>query len=358
MTRLCLERASQILSIPWTYRLAACVVLTLTSPAPVFAQADSVVGRVGNRTITNADLDRTIGNGLLQLRTQEYTIRRKVLDRLIEEYVLGAEAERLGISTRDLEKRLSASAKPPTPQEIELVFEATRSSSNLSGSEADTRQRIEAEMWQRRQSAARAEAIKALRGTYTIETLLDPPRLTDVRLGTVPPRGPESAAVTIVEYMDFQCPYCAVLASTLRQLLAKYPTKVRLVARDLPVSGHSQAIAAAEAARCAGDGGKYWAMHDLLFANRERLGLDLFPTLAAQVGLNPRDFQECLATHRHLPAIKLDQSDAELYSVLGTPTLFVNGRYLSGAVPLDVLARVIEEEIVARAADATKNPTR
>jgi protein-disulfide isomerase len=156
---------------------------------------------------------------------------------------------------------------------------------------------------------------------------LEPPKppVYEIATNGYPSLGPESAPVTIVEFADLQCPYCAQSASTLNQVLARYPGKVRVVFRNFPLSFHTYAQKAHEAAACANEQGKFWQYHDLLFANQGTLGADDLKRYAANVGMDEERFSQCLDAGKYAERVKKDVEEGQRYNVRGTPSFFVNG---------------------------------
>jgi protein-disulfide isomerase len=136
--------------------------------------------------------------------------------------------------------------------------------------------------------------------------------------------GPADAQITIVEFADFQCPYCADAARSVNDLLAKYPGKIRFAYRHFPLTGHSNAFRAAEAGECAGEQGKFWEMHDILFANQTVLNEEKLFSYAAEIGLDQTKFADCMESRRTRAAIEQDLADGQKYGVIGTPTFFLN----------------------------------
>ena len=152
--------------------------------------------------------------------------------------------------------------------------------------------------------------------------------------------------MTIVEFSDFQCPFCKQVVPTLTQVRSRYGEKVKLVYRDFPIDGlHPQARKAAEAARCAQDQGKFWDYHDALFANAPKLSLGQLKTYAQQVGLDLPSFERCLASGTHAAAVQKSVDEGIRLGVTGTPAFFINGEFVSGAQPVESFARVIEREL-------------
>ena len=158
-------------------------------------------------------------------------------------------------------------------------------------------------------------------------------------------RGPSNAKVTIVEFTDFQCPFCGRAVPTLDQLLRDYPNDVRILFRHNPLPFHDHAALAAEAALAAGAQGKFWEMHDRMFANQsdlERAALELY---AVQLGLDLTAFRAALDTHAGKTRVDVDLELARQLGVQGTPTFFINGRPVLGAQPISVFKQIVDDEL-------------
>ena len=193
--------------------------------------------------------------------------------------------------------------------------------------------------------------LKDLKAKYGVKTMLSPP-VVDISTGGRPSRGGgEDAPVTMIEFADYECPYCKLAQPTVEQVLDTYGDKVRYVYRDFPLPFHSHARPASLAARCAEEQGKgkYWEYHDALFEAPD-LSTDGLRSLADSVGLDRAKFDDCLASEKYNDAIDKDVSDGSNAGVNGTPAFFINGRFLSGALPFEQLKAVIDEEL-ARAGD-------
>jgi protein-disulfide isomerase len=159
-----------------------------------------------------------------------------------------------------------------------------------------------------------------------------------------PSWGPEDAPVTIVEFSDFQCPYCArFVTQTYPQIKQQYEGKVRFVFRDFPLTQiHENAQNAAEAAGCANEQGKFWEYHDMLFTNQSALDVASLKSYASQLGLDSATFDQCLDSGKYAEEIQKDLQDGNQYGVQGTPSFFVNGLLVSGAQPFSVFQAVID----------------
>jgi protein-disulfide isomerase len=173
-----------------------------------------------------------------------------------------------------------------------------------------------------------------------------PSRIDDVKTDGDPQLGPDDAKVTIVEFSDFQCPYCKRFRdTTFDALIEKYGDNIRIVYRDYPLPFHPQAQIAAEAAECANEQDKYWEMHDVIYANQETLSDDVYSGFAEQLGLDIQKFDECLSNNKYADEIAADQKDGEAYGVSGTPTFFINGWILVGAQPTSEFEKLIDQEM-------------
>ncbi|HTQ78873.1 MAG TPA: DsbA family protein, partial [Thermoanaerobaculia bacterium] len=207
--------------------------------------------------------------------------------------------------------------------------------------------RIRQYLEQQRQNEARQSFYASLDTKYKAEYMLDPIRVDVEPASYTPPvQGPATAPVTIVEFSDFQCPFCSRLKPTLDQVKQKYGDKVRIVFRQYPLPIHPNAPKAAEAALCANDQGKFWELHDAMFGDQQGLAVDGLKAKATKIaGLKAEEFNSCLDSGKHADEVKKDIAAGSAAGVSGTPAMFVNGRFISGAVPYDDIAKVVDEEL-------------
>lgn len=160
-----------------------------------------------------------------------------------------------------------------------------------------------------------------------------------------PFQGPQNAPITLVEFSDFQCPYCWKAAAQLDAVLKAFPTQVKLVFRQFPLETHSQAALAAAAAIAAHKQGKFWPLHNLLFANRQDLSKPNIAKLAAKAGLDMKRFEEDWPSKPTLEAVMRDMQDGEKAGVSGTPSVYINGKPYGGSLELGPLSSVIQSEL-------------
>jgi protein-disulfide isomerase len=170
----------------------------------------------------------------------------------------------------------------------------------------------------------------------------------DVESRDDPFKGPANASVVVVEFGDFQCPFCRQSFPTVRELSEKYKTQVKFIWRDFPLSSvHPDAQAAAEAGECAQEQGGFWAYHDTLFINQHDLSADALVRYAQQVGLDSDSFSNCLTSRRFEQEVIQDLQAGISAGVQGTPTFFINGERLEGAIPSNIFKQILDEALKA-----------
>jgi protein-disulfide isomerase len=327
------------------------------TPAPAQSQSlqsqagprgpSAVAAKIGKEEITEQELEKAVGPRLMTLRTEEYEVRRAALEDLIGERLLKAEAAKRGVPVEELVRtEIDAKVTPPTDAEVNAILEANRSRLG-SMSEDEARKSIAAQLTRRGRDTRRTALVNELTAKSEVRILIDPPRLHEAFDPAAPARGPKDAAVTIVEFSDFQCPYCSRSYATMKQLMQRYPTQVKWVFRDFPLPIHKDAQPAAVAARCASEQNKFWEMHDLLFQNQRDLSEPALVRYGTEVGLNAAAYATCRAAGKAGEGIQKDLEAGQEFGVTGTPAFFINGRFLNGARPIESFTQVIDEELAA-----------
>ena len=187
--------------------------------------------------------------------------------------------------------------------------------------------------------------VARLKEKYSVEYFLHSPR-ADVAVEGSPSEGPKDALVTLVEFSDFQCPYCARIQPTLKRIKDTYGEKLRFVFRQFPLNSiHPQAQKAAEASLCANDQGRFWEMHDKLFETDTSLKIDDIRGRATSLELNLEEFNQCLDSGKYAAVVQQDVVDGVKAGVTGTPALFINGLSFSGARSFEEISEAIETEL-------------
>jgi protein-disulfide isomerase len=299
---------------------------------------------VNGREITEAELLEKVRGELLKVEVQLYEVKRQGLEELISQSLIEQAAKARNLSPEQLlQQEVSAKVAEVTPKEVEDFYNTNRA--RLRKPLEEMREQILPYLQQTRLNETKQAYIKSLRGQAQVNVYVKPP-VVEVSAAEAPLKGPQDAPITIVEFSDFQCPFCKRVLPILTQVLEQYAGKVRLAFRDFPLASiHPFAQKAAEAAHCAADQGKYWEYHDLLFEKQESLPTANFIEYAQSLGLTPEPFKACLESGRYAQKVERNQADGLKAGISGTPAFFINGRPLSGAQPLEAFKAVIDEEL-------------
>ena len=315
----------------------------LFSPAPSRAQGNQqkLVATVGGEPVYESDYLMQARTQVYKAQLQEYTIRRKALDEVINQKLLKAEAGRLGIKEDDLLKQEADSKiKPPTEEEVEENF-----AQMMLRGESTTKELVQEQLLQQILSEARDAFYQKLRAKAGVMVLLSPPRMP-VDYDPERVRGVPSAKITMIEFTDFQCPFCLRAYTTVKNLLKKYDGKVKLAFRDLPLrEADAGGAGPADAARCAWEQGKFWEYHDLLFENQDDTGGEVFREYAERLKLNLEQFNSCMQSEKYREQIQADFREAVSLAIPGTPFFYINGIPLSGARPQPEFEEIIDAEL-------------
>jgi predicted DsbA family dithiol-disulfide isomerase len=325
------------------HSVALAVVLAFGPPALPAADEAAAVAIVDGTPIPSAVLDALVEGDLLELRQREAQVRRQGLNELVAQALLEREAAARGTSVEELVKTEIEDRARVTPAEARAFYMANRARFERIGEAEAIRQIVEG-LGRRRQAELRAAFARELRNKYPVTVLLEPFRV-DVGTGDGPVRGNPDAPVTIVEFSDFQCPYCVRARPTVNRVRDEYGDQVRFAFRHFPLAFHEQAPKAGEAAACAGDQDRFWEMHDRLWENPGKLQPSDLKAHAAALGLDTEAFGQCLDSGRYAALVQRDTQEGARLGVSGTPAFFVNGRPLVGAQPFEAFAQLIDEEL-------------
>ncbi len=321
--------------------------LLLFLVATAYPQNDShrsVVAVVGDAKITEDELK--LQPQILQLRKQEYELKSRAVENIILQKVLEQSAAARNLSAEEFLKQ-EVDSKIPEPSDAEVAGFYWGQRDKFREPLENIRGQVSQALRRAKIQEGRQALIERLRQQAPVRVLLEPPRVS-VNAGNAPRRGSASAPVTIVEYSDYQCPYCKQAEKTLSDLIAKYGDRVSVVYKDFPLTNiHPQAQAAAEAARCAGEQGKYWEFHDTLFAVAPALAPDDLLDAAKRNQLDLEAFQACAAAHKYRSAIESSSLEGQQLGVNSTPSFFINGTPLTGAQPMSAFEKLIEPELAS-----------
>ncbi len=305
--------------------------------------------RIGDETLSLGELDEWIKDQLFEQETRSgeagklYEVRAQGAENLIAQRLIEAEAEKLGQSAETL---LEAEARKRTQipdVEVERFYEEHKASFGERPME-EVKTQIRDHLERRRAPEAAREYVDSLREAANVAVLLERPRTPVEAVG--PSRGPDDAPITIVEFSDYQCPFCRRAEPTVEEVLARYEGKVRFVYRHFPLDRiHPQARGASEAAACADQQGKFWEYHAALFEENAQLDRASLDALAAELGLDQAAFSSCLDEGQTKELVEKDLQAGAAAGVTGTPAFFINGIPLRGAVPAADFQRIIDQEL-------------
>jgi protein-disulfide isomerase len=304
---------------------------------------ETVLAIVGEAQVTEAEVSELMSSQLMKVEQERYELLKQGLDRLVADRLVEMEAKKLGITKEELfAQEVEAKVDQPTQDEIDAFYEERKA--RIKKPKEEVEGQIRDYLLQQRQAVVNESFVAGLKKSYGYQLLLEPIRI-DVASEGFPAKGPEGAPVTIVEFSDFECPYCARVNPALDQVVKKYGDKVRLVFRQFPLNIHANAQKAAEASLCARDQGKFWEMHDAMFKEQRSLGVEQLKEKAARLDLDAETFNECLDSSRYAEAVVADLQAGSAVGVTGTPAFFINGRFISGAQPYADIAKLIDEEL-------------
>lgn len=322
---------------------------TSNQPKYVFKSApkDGLVAKIDDHEITEAELYSGIESDIYEAEVKLYEIKMNKIRAMMLEVYMNNDSRKEGLSNDEFLNKYIAKDLSISEKDIKsFIKERQIPASNIN---AQMKERIKNYLEVEKKRKAVDKWIAKKTASNPVEVYLDKPtRPTfDVSAGDAPVNGPDSAPVTIVEFSDFQCPFCAKGATVVEEIKQKYGNKVRVAFKNFPLPFHKQAKGASMAALCAHDQDekKFWEMHDKLFANQENLLPQDLESYAKEIGLDLDGFKECVATEKFAQQIDSDIQEGQKVGVKSTPTFYVNGILVNGAQPLAKFSEIIDEQL-------------
>jgi protein-disulfide isomerase len=321
------------------------------APAAATAGGTDVAARVGDRAITTSEVDerwqKNEPASRAQAMQQLYDGRRQALDAIVADMLIEQAAKAKGLpADKFTEAEVARRIQPITEGQVISFYQENQAQMQGRALAAMTpviRRYLEE---QQRSGAYRALVAELRTAGPRIEMVLDAPRYEVAVAADDPSLGAAAAPVTIVEFSDFQCPFCLRVAPTLKKLREAYGDRIRIVWKDFPLTSiHPQAFKAAEAAQCAREQGKFWEYHDRLFANQQALQPEFLKKYATELGMDAAKFNACLDTAKYAERVQEHMGVGNSLGVGSTPSTFINGRLLAGAHPYETFAAIIDEEL-------------
>ena len=319
------------------------------TPAAAGDGIPEVLATIGDEQVTLADIRARVGDDLDKLSTRYRLAQHKLvettLQQILRERVILEEARKQGKSMDQMILDEAGGTLEPTDLDLNTWY--TENQSLVRGRSLDqVRPQVVDLLRKERRNAAVMSLEKRLNQERKVTVHLEPVRF-EVDDPTAPSLGPANAPVTLVEFSDFQCPFCGAFHPTLKRLHEAYGDKLRIVYRQYPIASlHPNAVKAAEASLCAHDQGKFWEAHDVMFQEQKGLAVRDLKAIAGRLGMDQKKFDTCLDTGRYTEKVQDDLAQGGRAGVNGTPALFVNGVVIEGgAVPYETMVRAIDTEL-------------
>jgi protein-disulfide isomerase len=311
------------------------------------------VAEMDGKQITYGDLqgDAEVGPKLRQAEvkalTDLYDQRRNLVDEMISRRLLEEEAKAKGKTLEQwYQTEYMNSVPEPSDEEAKAFYEEHKAQIPQGQSFDELKGRIKQVVRQQKLRDGMGKMLEDLKAKHKVMVALEPPDLPRIEVEAKgPTRGPANAPVTIVEFSDFQCPYCGREYPVIERVMKEYDGKVRLVFRHYPLDFHPFAQKAAEAGACAQDQGKFWELHDKMFTNQAKLAVDDLKGYAKSLGMDAAKFDKCLDSGEKKPLVEEDTKAGSAAGVNGTPAFFINGVFINGAQPFEQIKQTIDREL-------------
>jgi protein-disulfide isomerase len=304
------------------------VLVTEVTPSRTPADRARVVATIKGEKLTAGEVEDSLLPLIFDVQEQVYKLRKDELELSINDTLLDQEAQKRKITTNAL-LDAEVKTKPVTDEQAQAFYDQNKD--RVSGDFTQTKDAIRQYLEQAQVRQAERAFVQKLRATATIQSFLVEPESPVFSISTTdqPSLGKADAPVTIVAFTDYQCPSCAAMHPELERLVKEYGDKVRLVTRDFPLSQHTEAFKAAEAAEAARDQGKYWEYIQILLHNQSALTVDKLKGYASDLALDRTKFDSALDSGKYAESVQRDIEDGMKLGINGTPTIFINGRRVS-----------------------------
>lgn len=320
-----------------------------SKPSYLFKPAvkDGVAAKVGDMEITNAEIADGIESDLFEAETKVFEIKFNRLKAILLQRMMDKDPRKKGMDNDEFLSKYIAKDVVISEKEIDAFIK----DQNIPAEHINpqVREKIKNYLEIERKKEAVDKWLAEQTKKTPVEVYIQKPRRPTfpVEVGNAPVFGAKDAKVTIIEFSDFQCPFCAKGAEILKEIKKKYGNKVKVAFKNFPLPFHNHAEHAAVAGLCANEQGTeyFWKMHDEMFANQDSLDAEGLKKTAKKVGLKADAFDKCLTENKHLAQVKADMEEGRKVKVKSTPTFFINGQLINGAQPMDVFSELIDEEL-------------
>ena len=328
------------------------------APAPssgISVDPSTKVAEIDGQPLTYGDLaaDKEVGPKLkaaeAKALTELYDSRKGLLDEVLSRRLLEGEAKAANKTLEQwFQSDYAATVPEPSDDEAKAFYEEHKAQMGSQPYE-EVKPRIKQFVKRQKLQENMAKKLEGLKTQHKVAISLEAPETPRVDVQAKgPARGPATAPVTIIEFSDFQCPFCGREIPVIDKVMKDYEGKVRLVFRHFPLDFHPFAAKAAEAAACAADQNKFWELHDKMFGNQGKLAVEDLKGYAKEVGADTGKFDKCLDSGEKKAQVDEDQKAGSAAGVNGTPAFFVNGVYINGAVPYEQFKQALDRELGAK----------
>lgn len=313
------------------------------APSVPQAGASSVLATLNGQDITEEDVKKAAGPKLQQVEMDLYDARKDTIDQIIDDRLIEEAAKKEGAEKADFLKKNVFDKIKIEDKDIEKFYNENKA--QMQGKSLDeVKGNIRGYLYREKHQKVYEDLVSGLRKKADVAVLIKAPKV-EIEEGDNPGIGPKDAPIKIVEFTDYQCPFCGKARPAVNQVMTEYKGKVRYVLRDFPLSFHKDATKAHEAARCAGEQDKYWDMNKKLFDNQSAIKVEDLKKYAEELKLKMDKFNECLESGKYTESVRKNQEYGEKVGVSGTPAFFINGRMLSGARPFSSFKEIIDDEL-------------
>lgn len=311
------------------------------------ASKPGLAAKIGDVEITEAELNDGIEAEVFEAESKLFEVRFNKLRSLVMQKFMDKDPKKKGLSNDEYMDKYIAKDVKVTEKDVDAFVKKQ----NIPQEHLNpmVREKIKNYLEMEKKKEAMDKWVAQQTSKTPVEVYIQRPRRPTftVDVGNAPSVGDKDAKVTVVEFSDFQCPFCAKGADLIGEIKKKYGNKVRVAFKNFPLPFHNQAEGASVAGLCAGEQSAelFWKMHDEMFAHQDQLDIENLKKAAKKIGAKSEQFDQCLASNKYLNQVKADIEQGKQYKVKSTPTFFVNGQMINGAQPIEVFSEIIDEEL-------------
>lgn len=315
------------------------------------APTAGVVAKINGQDVTEEELIGDEKATYLDMLKREYEFKMQQLNKLVVDRVLGAEAKKDNLSLDEYIKKniTKGEIKISDADYKKFVTERKIPEAQI---DAKLKERIHAFLTEQKREEMVQATVNKLTKSNPVEVYFKKPKMNiQVDLGEGSPRwGDDSAKVKVVEFSDFQCPFCSKGAEVVNELKKKYKGKIQVIFRHVPLPMHSEAKNIAESSMCVNEqsSDKFWKFHDIVFKGQANVDKASLEKYAKESGADVKKYNECVEAKKYADYVAKDMAYAEKLGVRSTPTFFINGQLVAGALPVEQFSEIIDEELAAK----------